>query len=117
MKHEEPKKSERLTVVDVFAIDTIYLRLVAYNWKHIRSKDLNALEKIIVDQRRLFNEISVAWNALHANPKQSDMAKYLLNMLEAICEAKKRFDEYWDANVNITVDKIKLVKHGKQKQS
>jgi len=114
MKHEEPKKSERLTVVDVFAIDTIYLRLVAYNWKHIKSKDLNALGKIIVDQRRLFNEISVAWNALHANPKQPDMAKYLLSMLEAICKAKECFDEYWDANVNTAVETIKLVKHGKE---
>ena len=116
MKHEKPKDTDRLTVVDVFAIDTVYLRLVAFNWKHInRSEGLNMLEKIIVRQRRLFNEISVVWNTLHGNPEQPRLANYLLKMLEAASEEKKRFDEYWDANMNTVVETIKLVKRGKEK--
>jgi gas vesicle protein len=47
MKHDEPKENERLTVVDVFAIDTIYLRLVAYNWKHIKGDLLIRWKKLL----------------------------------------------------------------------
>lgn len=114
MKREEPKESDRLAVVDVFAIDTVYLRLVAYNWKHIKGDGLNAVEKIIVYQRRMFNEISVVWNALHANPEQPRLAEYHLKMLEAIGKEKKRFDEQWDAHVIPAIESVKLVKRGKQ---
>jgi len=115
MKHEKTKESERLTVVDVFAIDTVYLRLIAYNWKHIKGDALNMLEKIIVRQRRLFNEVSITWNALHANPEQPKLAEYLQKMLEAMSKEKKRFDEYWNTQVNTAVESVKLVKPGKEK--
>jgi hypothetical protein len=101
-------------VVDVFAIDTVYLRLVAYNWKHIKSDGLDMLEKIVLRQRRLFNEISVVWNTLHANPDQPRLAEYQFKMLAAVSEEKRRFYEFWDANMDGVVDTIRLVKRGKQ---
>lgn len=113
VKQEEQEDSERLTVVDVFAIDTVYLRLVAYNWKHIKGDGLNAVEKIIVYHRRIFNEVSVIWNALHANSEQPRLAEYLLKMLEALSKEKQRFDKEWDALVISAIESIKLVKHGK----
>jgi hypothetical protein len=114
MKHEAPKDCERLFVVDVFAIDTVYLHLVGYNWKHIKGDGLEMLEKIIVYQRRLFNEVSVTWNALHGNPEQPRLARYLINMLEELNKEKQRFDEQWDVLTKGAIETIKLVKHGKQ---
>lgn len=114
MKHEEPKENERLTVVDVFAIDTVYLRLVAYNWKHLKGDPLNTLETIIVYHRRLFNEVSVTFNALRGNPERSGLANYLLNLLAELNKEKKRFDEQWDAHVIPAIETIKLEKRGKQ---
>ena len=114
MKGGKQKETERLAVVDVFAIDTVYLRLIAYNWKHIKCDGLDILEKIVIRQRRLFNEISVIWTALHANPEQPELANSLFQMLEASSEEEKRFYEFWDTQVGSAVDSIKLVKHGKK---
>ena len=72
------------------------------------------LEKIVVRHRRLFNEISVVWNALHENPEQPELAQFLVKMLKAASEEKKRFCDYWDVNVNAAIDTVKLVKRGKQ---
>ena len=115
MKKEEPKENVGLPVVDVFAIDTVYLRLVAYNWKHIKGDPLNTLEEIVVYQRRLFNEVSVTWNALRGNPERPRLAKYLMNMLEELSKEKQRFDEKWDVFSKAAIETIKLEKRGKEK--
>ena len=114
MKGGKQQETERLAVIDVFAIDTVYLRLIAYNWNHMKCDALDMLEKIVIRQRRLFNEISIIWTALHANTEQSELANSLFQLLEASSEEKKRFYEYWDANVGGAVDAIKLVKRGKK---
>jgi len=113
MKEEEQEESERLIVVDVFAIDTVYLRLVAHNWKHIKGDALNAVEKIILYHRRIFNEVSVVWNALHANPQQPRLAEYLMRLLSELSKEKQHFDKEWDAHVVPAIESIKMVKHGK----
>ncbi len=48
MKNGGKIEGDRLTVVDVFAIDSIYMRLNAYNWKHIPPQSIDVVEKIIV---------------------------------------------------------------------
>ena len=113
MKNGGKIESERMTVVDVFAIDSIYMRLVAYNWKHINHESLDSIEQIIVFYRRIFNEVSVTWNALHANPNQPPLREYLFKLLRSLHEGKARFDNEWDSRVNPAIDSIKLVKRGK----
>jgi hypothetical protein len=116
IKHENSKESDRLHVIDVFAIDTILMHLIGYNWKHIKGDGLDAVEKIIVYHRRIFNEVSMTWNALHADPikPKPELVNYLLKLLELLSEEKKRFDKEWDAHVNPAIESIKLVKRGKQ---
>ncbi len=114
IKHQKPRESDRLYVIDVFAIDAIYSRLIGYSWKHIKGDGLDAVEKIIVYHRRLFNEVAITWNALHANPEQPNLVEYLFKLLEMLSEEKKRYDKEWDAHVNPAIESIKLVKRGKQ---
>jgi hypothetical protein len=85
------------------------------NWKHIKGDGLNAVEKIILYHRRIFNEIAVIWNALHANHEQPRLGEYLLKMLEAVNVEKKHFDEQWDAHVIPAIESLKIVKHGRNK--
>jgi hypothetical protein len=113
MKGEENESSDLLQVIDVFAIDTIYSRLIGYNWKNIKGEGLESLEKVIVYHRRLFNEVATAWNALHANPQQPWLTSYLAGLLESLAKEKKHFNEKWDDGIG-AIDTIKLVKQGKE---
>jgi hypothetical protein len=114
IKGETPRETNLLHVIDVFAIDIIYIHLIGYNWKHLKGDSLEAVEKIIVYHRRIFSEVSITWYALHGNPEQPELVAYLLKMLEILSVEKKRFDEEWDSHVNPALESIKLVKRGKQ---
>src|ERR1035437_4316703 len=108
MKGKENGADDRMQVIDLFTIDTIFSRLIGYNWKNIKGEGLDVLEKVIVYHRRLFNEVSNTWNALHINPQQPTLTSYLVELLESLAEEKKHFDDQWDQGIG-AIDRKSVV--------
>jgi hypothetical protein len=107
---KELKDSEKLPIIDVFAMDIVYMRIIGYGWKHFKYIGiLDALEQLILPHRRLFNEIITIWNVLYANPQEPMMSAFLVERLKPLSGRKKEFEDMMDKLI-AGVDAVKLRK-------
>ena len=107
-------------IVDVFPIDLLYSRLSGHDWKILKGAGFDQMEDIIVDHRRMFNEISLTIEKIERNLNSEkflpEFMNYLVSLLEKAAEAKQSFDKDWDTIVQ-SIGSIKLQKMGSEPQS
>lgn len=104
-----------LLVVDVFPLETIYARLIGYDWYHLKWVALEGLEDCIIYCRRSFDQIEETLSSLHGNMQQPPLWGYLISLLKAVSKDRKKVEVYLDKAID-SIDTIKLIKKGTAKK-